>query len=333
MSNKKEIEIEDYLYKNPWLINPSYEIARIKGEKVNGRQVNVGNEVSGGRYIDLLLKDTLSGRPVIVELKKDEIQRKDIGQTLEYRTLLLVLPDDIREQFSSEFGKIYLVPKLVLVGENCTEEVRLSANLAGIEIKELKRKDISIIDIKKVKKEFESYHNLIYREGSSLRGRIGKIKIWFEILNAVSKEFNMLAYGGDIILSNSWTGSSFPFMDFGVKTSKDPIKYICGFHEFYFYAKDEKYDLPYDSDFFYGEIWFADFKEEIIKNKEAEKYVRDGLRHKEIKEVRIHQEGKSFITDIPRHYLEDNKELNSIFKKYIELSLGLRKLYGNESII
>ena len=71
-------------------------------------------------------------------------------------------------------------------------------------------------------------------------------------------------------------------------------------------------------------------KMELKKKKEAEKHVRDALSHKEIKEVRIYQGAKSFITDISRHYLEDNKELNSIFKKYIELSLGLRKIYGNE---
>lgn len=332
MTNKKEIEIEDFLYENPWLIDPSYEIARIKGEKVHGRQVNVGNEVTGGRYVDLLLKDTLSGRPVIVELKKDEIQRKDIGQTLEYRALFLVLPDNIREQFNNEFGKNYIVPKLVVIGENCTEEIRLSANLAGIEVKELKRKIKKSIDIEKVVKEFRDYREFIEQKSMSFRGKISKIEKWFDILQETCKEVEgeLEAYGFESISGeNFWTGTDLPFMDFGVRTTGKFKKYICGFYEFYLYTEDETYDLPYDSDFFYGEIWFADFKEEIIENKEAEKYVRDGLRHKEIKEVRIDQEGKSFITDIPRHYLEDNKELKSIFKKYIELSLELRKIYGN----
>lgn len=334
MANKEfdEEKIEDFLYENPWLINPPHEIAGIKGEKGNGRQVKVEYDVASERHIDLLLKDTLSRRPVIVELKNVTLERKHIGQILEYRALSLALSDEKKNEFEQEFGNNYFVPKLVLIGENCPEEIRLGANLAGIEVKELKRKDISSIDIKEAIREFQNYRDSIEREGNSLRGRIEKIKKRVEILCAVCKEVNLKAYGSIVSMSGTWGKSVFPFMDFGVKTTEDPVKDICGFYEFYLDSEDEKYDLPYDHDNFYGDIWFGDIQKEIKNNfSEAKKIVKEKLKNNKIELLDSEFKEVCFVTKIPRRYLKNEKELKTIFKKYIELSLGLRKKYEEKT--
>jgi len=133
-------------------------------------------------------------------------------------------------------------------------------------------------------------------------------------------------------MSGTWGKSVFPFMDFGVKTTEDPGKDICGFYEFYLDSEDGKYDLPYDHDNFYGDIWFGDIQKEIKNNfSEAKKIVKEKLKNNKIELLDSEFKEVCFVTKITRRYLKNEKELKTIFKKYIELSLGLRKKYEEKT--
>lgn len=74
-----EQDFENILARYPELIEV--------GLSLEGRQVSIK-----GKYIDLLFKDKHDGR-LIVELKRDTVLRKDIGQLMDYEGDLL-FPDD-----------------------------------------------------------------------------------------------------------------------------------------------------------------------------------------------------------------------------------------------
>lgn len=144
-----ERDIEDIIYDNPWLLDTNLIVPKIIGRKGYGRQINIGNG-KRDRFIDLLFKDIRDSRPVIVELKREKLQRENIAQILEYKALMISMSDEIRSEWKREFDINYFCPKLILVGLECPEEVLVSANLAGIEVRTLGNKKYKEIDLDKI---------------------------------------------------------------------------------------------------------------------------------------------------------------------------------------
>ena len=79
----KEKAIQKLIADFPWLINLNYEnVPRLK---------NKGIEVmlEGKMRVDLLLRERITNRPVIVEFKAVPFLRDNIGQILEYRARII----------------------------------------------------------------------------------------------------------------------------------------------------------------------------------------------------------------------------------------------------
>ena len=140
-----EKNIEDLIYKFPWILDERFAIPKIKGSEGPGRQVIVG-ENGYRREIDLLFKDTRDNRPVIIELKKTKLKNEHIAQILEYRSLIVSMNTDGNGQWIDEFGNNYHSPKMILVGTDASEETEVCANLAGIEIRRVE--GMEVLDLK-----------------------------------------------------------------------------------------------------------------------------------------------------------------------------------------
>ena len=117
----------------PWLLNLNYQ--RVAELKNKGMEYVVG----ANQRIDLILKDSITGRPVIVEFKAVPFYRENIGQILEYRSRLI-------SELSSEDSPLYEVigdklssPVWILVVSEIDEEARIACNLSGIEVFEFEK--------------------------------------------------------------------------------------------------------------------------------------------------------------------------------------------------
>ncbi len=115
LENLSEKELEDYIYENPEVIEP--------GLKVVHRQYSIEN-----RRIDLIFEDS-ANRRLLIELKKDDIKRRDIGQLLEYYGIVCENLDDIR---------------LMLICKSIPQKFKNGLEKAGIEWREFK--DLGIVD-------------------------------------------------------------------------------------------------------------------------------------------------------------------------------------------
>lgn len=212
----KEIEIENLIYRMPWLINDQYIRANIEGSsKEYGKQVNIG--INLNRYIDLLLKDEKTNRPVIVEIKKGNISRQDVAQILEYKALVnaLSLDDEKKKEWEKEFELNYFSPKLVLLGKGVTMEIKLMAQLAGVDVLvfgdlETKKIDFSDTDLKI--KEWNAFKAL----GGGLSERAEKIS------TIIEKIYDFLEKGLSIReVSLKYSYNEFPFVEFSIKKQKE----------------------------------------------------------------------------------------------------------------
>lgn len=126
-----EKQVQELIADFPWLLNLDYEtIPQLK---------NKGMEygLTENKRADLLLRDRKTGRLIIVEFKKVEFNRENMGQILEYRTRIInEYTDKDNTDLKEIFGTMMLNPILILVVPNCTAEARLTCNLSGVEIYE-----------------------------------------------------------------------------------------------------------------------------------------------------------------------------------------------------
>ncbi|MDD2497869.1 MAG: hypothetical protein PHY90_07055 [Desulfitobacteriaceae bacterium] len=125
-----EKQVQEFIADFPWLLNLDYEtIPELK---------NKGMEYGlyANKRADLLLRDRKTGRLVIVEFKKVEFNRENVGQILEYRTRIINEYINKDTDLKDIFGTMLLTPILILVVPNCTAEARLTCNLSGVEIYE-----------------------------------------------------------------------------------------------------------------------------------------------------------------------------------------------------
>lgn len=132
----KEKDIQNLIADFPWLLNPNYstvpELIR-KGMEYT---------TTSGKRIDLILRNTISNRPVLIEFKATEFNRENIGQILEYRARVLSEMTSESSSLRSIFGDQLAAPILILVVSTCSKESQIAANLAGIEVYEY-QKDLS----------------------------------------------------------------------------------------------------------------------------------------------------------------------------------------------
>lgn len=123
-----EKEVQAFIAKNPWLLNINYEA--VPGLPRRGQEVRL----AGAVRIDLLLKERITNRPVVVEVKAVPFYRENIGQLLEYRARIIgeLQVDD--SELTRYFGEHIVSPILVLVVPRCDEFSQIACQLSGISI-------------------------------------------------------------------------------------------------------------------------------------------------------------------------------------------------------
>ena len=154
--NLTEKQVQEFIADYPWLLNFDYE--RVPGLKNKGMEYTM----SDSKRADLILRDRKSGRPVIVEFKKINFYRENIGQILEYKARIVSEITNADSVLKDIFDDKILVPILVLVVPNCTAEARLACNLSDIDIYEYNKTipEIIIPEKRKTLDEFiEHYKN------------------------------------------------------------------------------------------------------------------------------------------------------------------------------
>jgi hypothetical protein len=128
-----EKQVQELIADFPWLLNLNYQ--RVPELKSKGMEY----VVSANQRIDLVLRDSITDRPVIVEFKAVPFYRENIGQILEYRSRLI--PELSREdsRLYEVFGNKLTSPILILVVSEIDDEARLACNLSGIEVFEYEK--------------------------------------------------------------------------------------------------------------------------------------------------------------------------------------------------
>lgn len=317
-----EKNIEDLIYKFPWILDERFVIPKIKGLEGPGRQVIVG-ENGYRREIDLLFKDTRDNRPVIVELKKTKLDNKHIAQILEYRSLIVSMNADGNGQWIDEFDKNYHSPKMILVGTDASEETEVCANLAGIEIRRIR--GMKVLDLKnldsltKKVKAWDDFRNSGKRDlldrDDWIRDLFDKLKLYIDefkfkdvsTCNKLCETTDKTAYTG---------GKIFPFINFPIVYRDD---HILGLYEY-----DNKH-TPFSDDHFYCDFWVCDrilekvekFNPDIVSAIESE--MKEFFKKNKY-EIKIYDEDDYWVPfiKIDRAVLEDDEE----FKYEIEKLIG-----------
>lgn len=234
-----EKDIEDLIYESPWLLDERFDVPNIKGKvkRMPGRQVNVGAN-GANRYIDLLFRDTRDNRPVIIEIKKGDIIRENIAQILEYRALVVAMADEARLEWLDEFGKSYYCPKLILIGTKASEEIRISANLAGIEIRTLQGEEkvaIDFTEISQITQKLNEWNNFRKSGNRQLEDRddwVREIFGWLkDVVNDYDNDEIAVKKLSETNKKDSWiAGWVFPFINIPIYYKGDPL---CGLYEYY----------------------------------------------------------------------------------------------------
>lgn len=323
--NLSEKRIEDIIYKYPWLIDSNFIVPKIRGaSKEFGRQVNVGQ--SKNRYIDLLLKDTRDNRPVIIELKKGKLVRENVAQILEYKALIVSLPEKDAQRWRDEFGTNYYAPKLILIGTEVDDEVVLSANLVGVQISKisgLENLEINFNSITEIDTKLNEWAEFIKSGNRTLIDRnewLGNIidKVNRIIDVADTPDIATINEVPSIPLSKAYWNQNFPFLNM-------PIWYkderLLGFYEYY-----DK-ETPYSESWFYCDLAFL-FEMKFSEENEAlaEKEVDRILRKK--KYNLIQTEDNWPVIKLNRNALDDDKKLekmiNGLIKDGIEILIKIK---------
>lgn len=264
--NLLEKDLEDIIYNSPWLLDERYVIPKIKGSRNEfGRQINIGRN-GFNRYIDLLFKDTKDNRPVIIELKKESLSRENIAQILEYRALVVSTDGERKIEWQNEFGQNYYCPKLILIGTSVSEEVKLSANLAGIEIRTLagvEDLEVNFSNIKNINDKLNNWNKFLNTGNRTLEDRdewIEEIYRWTkEIIYEYeyeNKEVTTIKKLYKTSTKDAWiTEMVNPFINIPFYY-KD--RYLCGLYEYY----DEKLSFSQEHvyfDFLIQSIYYKEY--------------------------------------------------------------------------
>ncbi|MGL5255746.1 MAG: hypothetical protein ACRC76_01820 [Proteocatella sp.] len=272
--NLLEKDIEDIIYSSPWMLDERYIIPKIKGSRNEfGRQINIGRECLN-RYIDLLFKDTRDERPVIVELKKNKLKRADIGQILEYKALLVSMEESNKNEWQSEFGKNYYYPKLILIGTEASEEVKITANLSGVEIRTLvgvEELEVNFKSIYDINEKLSNWNKFLNTGNRTLEDRdnwIIEIHEWIKniISEYHSEEITTINNIYRTKKSHGWiTETVYPFINIPIYYKQDKIE-LGGIYEYF----DE--NMPFSDEHIYFDFVIRSiFDEEYEDENKLEK--------------------------------------------------------------
>lgn len=146
-----EKQVQELIADYPWLLNIDYEI--VSGLKNKGMEYIL----SDNKRADLILRDRMTGRPVIIEFKAVPFYRENIGQILEYKARIISESTNENSVLKDIFGDKVYSPIMILVVPNCSAEARLACNLSGIEIYEYNKivKEILIPEKKQSLEDFK----------------------------------------------------------------------------------------------------------------------------------------------------------------------------------
>jgi len=226
------------------------------------------------------------------------------------------LEDDVKLEWQEEFEQNYYCPKLILIGTSASDEVKISANLAGVEIRTLSGLEKLTVDfgeVYEIGQKIQSWNDFLKSGNRVLHER----STW------VDKIFNMLkevvdSFGNDEITmpkklyetskKDAWiVNEKNPFINI-------PIWYkdisICGIYE-YFDDKLAFSETKVYVDFNIDAIGREENKELILQ---IEELVKKLLLDKGY-EVICFEHGCATIT-LERELLENN---NSFKEKYIQV--------------
>lgn len=129
---KNEADLQYFIADNPWLLNHNYEsVPELDG-------VNLEYQAGDKTRIDLLLRDRVSGSPVIVEFKFGSFNRENIGQLLEYKARVAITFRKENCVLYNVFKERVLAPRLALVVKECNDFSRVACNMAAIDVYEYK---------------------------------------------------------------------------------------------------------------------------------------------------------------------------------------------------
>ena len=128
-----EKQVQELIADFPWLLNLNYH--RVPELKNKGMEYVVG----ASQRIDLILRDGITERPVIVEFKAVPFTRENIGQILEYRSRLVLEMSREDSRLNELFGDKLSSPVLLLVVSEIDDDAQLACNLSGIEVYEYEK--------------------------------------------------------------------------------------------------------------------------------------------------------------------------------------------------
>jgi hypothetical protein len=130
---QEEKDIQTLIFDNPWLLDLNFE-------RIVSRTLNNGWEVElpFGNRIDVLLKHRIDNRPIIVEFKKGDFYRENIGQLLSYKAAILQEFSNPDSELIEIFGNLITSPILCLVVKNCDDFSRSACHISGINVYEYK---------------------------------------------------------------------------------------------------------------------------------------------------------------------------------------------------
>ncbi|WP_160691669.1 hypothetical protein [Clostridium sp. C2-6-12] len=146
-----EKQVQELIADYPWLLNIDYEI--VSGLKNKGMEYIL----SDNKRADLILRDRMTGRPIIIEFKAVPFYRENIGQILEYKARIISESTNENSVLKDIFADKIYSPIMILVVPNCSAEARLACNLSGIEIYEYNKivKEILIPEKKRNLEDFK----------------------------------------------------------------------------------------------------------------------------------------------------------------------------------
>ena len=319
-----EKDIENLVYTYPWLLDERYMISNIKGACGEvGRQINIGGK-NINRFIDLLFKDSRDGRPVIVELKKESLKRQHIGQILEYKALITALDDEKRELWLNEFGKNYYAPKMILIGTEASEEVEISANLSGIEIRVIKGiKELNFQSINEMNGKLNNWNEFINSGNRTLEERGQWVEEVHKNVKKLMEDYENITVSKicNTTESNSYIENDiFPFLNMKIKQND---KTILGFYEYY----DE--NIAFSKEHIYCDVIIEKIENgQIEEEQEIKALQKEVIQYLEKKGFTVHFVNKEFITlKINRKEIQNNRKFKTLFDKLILCSIDIKNIF------
>lgn len=324
-----ENQIEDIIYTSPWILDDNYIIAQIAGSRgQNGRQVNPVKR--GGKFIDLLFKDTRDNRPVVIELKKSTLTRESLGQILEYKSLLFSLDDEEKELWINEFGRYYYCPKLILIGSEIEESIQIAATLAGIDVR-IFTTEISHIGLSSFESIIEKQEQWNRFRNCGIRA-VHERKDWInnlldqinEFLQDFHEKVRTIKKVPQPAITKTYFPQGNPFINIPFYNGDD--EYIAGFYEFY------DASLPFDDEYIYCEFNFVndDIEAKLLKNLKKQVVEFCTLNNLEYCEV-----GPNLmpILKVKREVFENSRALNQLLSRFLEKALVIyNDCYNTETL-